>query len=329
MKLTLHLLRAVLFLCVSIQTFCMEEQSKAQKYFKECRAITKKSEKKLNDFILHASAINPDEKIDSIKGQLKRLQKKVDETRKDELTLIKKKYDILESNWDARIKIAQQLYDYEKQNKHIELPGAIHDANIPADILLMLKKNLTDNGIAPKRYTLQLSHTGRFLMRFPGVEGFKNSKAPGKIVISSKTITNFSLIKKEGLCFMMVHPTSDVARYDVHLLAALDQMNGFFDEKNHIFLKKEDLPRFRARMGAIALFTAALKDGYYARIIKACYWMDHQSGISHKNNHKLFCKIDRLHRSLDWLKRYAIGPIEKSIVSDFENKEEQEEISKK
>ncbi len=301
---------------LSAQTYCMNpEQIEAVAYWHACSTINKTNKEKLNKLLHCAASTNPTEQISFIEDKLKLLKKKINAQREDALIMLKNKYHISDDNWNARLNVAQQLYDSEETHQHIAIPGAKHDENMPADILLMLQKNLINNGINPKRFTLKLSKKKGTKSILPYVDNFTfngvtfnvQSKKPGKLRINPQILElPLSLVEKEGLCFSLIHAISKTTRYGIGILTALTLLDKYCDKKDQLCLKTKDVIVFRNNYAALSLLIAALTNEHNATITKAYYKSNYIPDEFSIKNYKLLCKINRLHQALAWLKRYTI-----------------------
>jgi hypothetical protein len=299
MKLLFKNLIITLFLCVTTHILCMDSPHNAFLYFKQCRHIDKKNEKK----IIALCNTNPIKALDNIAFQLKKIQQNLDNRRQNGFIAIKQNYAISDDIWKGIMEIQQTLCEFEEANKNNGLPNVTHDKDLPTDIVVMLKTNLISNGINPERIDLKFS-TGNCSprMAWPVIGwSLKNhllsmeTTRPGLIEIHETFINNSSHIKRESWCLFLVANMKELTAYS-HIFKIIQEVTEINIDKVDMSLLKHLMP--------LSILTLAFKKKYYAQLLRTNCSTEYNPNFSIKD-YKLLSKIDRLHRALAWLKKYT------------------------
>src|SRR5579863_8629876 len=120
---------------------------------------------KINDYVRKMGVLNfcytdtrnRAEKINSIQNQLAAFETELFVSEQQALLAIKEKYQISNEIWQkymADLHRMKTIYTKSMQKSH---PDAIHDPNIPADILEILITLLQQNGINPHNLHLKMA----------------------------------------------------------------------------------------------------------------------------------------------------------------------------
>ena len=293
-----------LSLYISAQVFCMDSLI----FFDNLTTIDVNNKIKLKTFIEHASSTDPQEGIRKIQNELGRLHNKIIKRRKEALLNIKKKYVKSDLIWNDYKNIAQQINAFEESHKHMAISSCVHDDNVPTPINVMLRKNFEKHGINPKRFNVSLNENNIFTaspsMSFNVKSAIINSLEvtnPGTISIPL-VLLKLSITEQEGFCVSAINSISSVLWTYCFMLFSLVNIN-----KNPFKITETDQKKFLILAQHTSDLICALKNKNDCKTLKAyykvcgsCYsslWLE---------SYKIFSKINRLHKALEWLKKYTI-----------------------
>jgi len=281
---------SILLLYISIDVFCMEDKTSSA-YFIQSQAITAQHEKKLIKYLEHLknSLYTPK----NIEQKLAKIQQKAVQIRENMLYNLKAYYNLSDDHpvWKQYINLVHEYKIFYETDKHIASPTIHHDSKIPTDFLIMLKKNITDNDINPKKINLIASKHNYNMYTSVG----SYHKNNGDQCISMDTspfievglgiIKNLSPDGKKGLSLM---------------LAERIRPDWIFHCVNALKKKKNDSKanNFRIDRTNLELLNLALKNQHNAQMIKAFYSQTYFSEYSSVYYYKLLSKIDLLYRTL-------------------------------
>jgi hypothetical protein len=257
------------------------EQELVLSYFQAVRQINENDEKTIKIFRKHACATDPVAGVEVIKQQLQCIGQTLAD-RKEQLFLdYGNDQGISDEDWDCYREARHKWNLYvAKYNNHFAFPYIIHDNRIPADFMIMLKKNLMRNGINPdKVHLISVEHcdfnTAKF--RFGDEVEFGIEIVPAHIGVNTQFIENFSQEAQEGLCGLLAYNVKG------------DMFSGFSSEAY-----------------ALSLLTLALKNEHnHAQLLKKVCNELYNSVFSIED-YQTLSDICHLHATWAWLEKYAV-----------------------
>jgi hypothetical protein len=292
-----------LSICLSAQLLCMDPAISINDFIK----IDISNKRKFKECIEHASNTNPQREIRNIKEKFDRSCRKITEQQEDVLLNIKKKYVESDSQWNEYKNIAEKFNEFEEGHKHMAVASSVHDSNVPAAIRLILRKNFEKNGINPQRFNICL-HENKSLANSPtinfdypiSINSMKTTE-PGNIFIPSCYL-KVSIIEQEGLCISMINSISSAAWLYSFMLTLLVNLN-----RNSFNITKTDQQKFMTLAQNASDLICALKNKDDCKSLKAFY-KSNRDGYSPLwlECYKALSKINRLHKTVEWLEKYAI-----------------------